>query len=510
MLLLCAERCLFPATAYLHLVWETFALMKGLFYYNMNVEFEDIRFLRATSMTKGQSVNLTIMIHIGTGKFEISEGTTAICTGSIIEMINDAAITKPQKSSSQSLALATLKQEDFYKELRIRGYHYKGEFKAVCEASFDGGYGKIKWQNNWVSFLDCMLQIGIIAKDSRSLFLPTRIQKIKINTKAHLEAIANLNPNSPYFEVYTVSELSTIVSGGIEIIEMSTEPVSRRKQNSNPTLEIYKFIPHLPAPKLSMTDAIRVCVQLSTETNPTAAKKLKIVEFDADGKKLPILQYFDVAIVDLPYVTCDLTLLTAQNIELPRTTVLPQNLSSQLNSNFIISSNCHGNLDFVEQAQKCMAERGFLLSRENTAMNADNLDILPDFQLLCVIPTNEENLFLYQRINKIVQKTASIVHVSIRDKKYDWLEKLRNAVKIGATILVAQNEKLSGIIGLVNCLRKEPEGDRITCVFIDDKNAPEFNLDSPFYKNQLKLGLAINVYRNVSQSINIINIGFRS
>jgi len=36
------------------------------------VEFEDIRFIRATSMPVNGKVDLTVMIHYGTGHFEVS------------------------------------------------------------------------------------------------------------------------------------------------------------------------------------------------------------------------------------------------------------------------------------------------------------------------------------------------------------------------------------------------------------------------------------------------------
>jgi len=60
------------------------------------------------------------------------------------------------------------------------------------------------------------------------------------------------------------------------------------------------------------------------------------------------------------------------------------------------------------------------------------------------------------------------------------------------------NESLNGVIGLVNCLRKEPDGNMIRCFFIDDPSAPEFDLCHPFYSAQFSLGMALNIYRNVS------------
>lgn len=52
-----------PATTYLQLVWETLSMMmKGAISPVVNVEFEDVRFLRATTMLPGQRIEFTIMV----------------------------------------------------------------------------------------------------------------------------------------------------------------------------------------------------------------------------------------------------------------------------------------------------------------------------------------------------------------------------------------------------------------------------------------------------------------
>ncbi|KAG4070516.1 hypothetical protein HA402_012306, partial [Bradysia odoriphaga] len=144
-------RCLFPATAYLQLVWETLAMIRGPIFFDVSVEFEDIRFLRATSMAKGQEIELTIMIHTGTGRFEINEGSTAVVTGFITEVAKPLPLTKLRPLPSSQFPLMT--ERDFYKELRLRGYHYSGAFRSVTQARGDGLYGKVKWDLNWISFM---------------------------------------------------------------------------------------------------------------------------------------------------------------------------------------------------------------------------------------------------------------------------------------------------------------------------------------------------------------------
>lgn len=169
-------RILFPATAYLELVWETLAMMKGPIFFDTNVEFEDVRFLRATGVNKGQPIEFNIMVHTGTGRFEITENETAVVTGKITEVEKMGPLTELEPLPDSEFPI--MKERDFYKELRLRGYHYAGAFRSVLEARADGLYGKVKWDLNWVSFMDCLLQINILSKDSRSLLLPTRYKKI--------------------------------------------------------------------------------------------------------------------------------------------------------------------------------------------------------------------------------------------------------------------------------------------------------------------------------------------
>ena len=65
-------RVLFPATAYLYLVWETLALMLSLFFFELEVQFEDVKFLRATALPKDTDIEFIVMIQPGTGRFEIT------------------------------------------------------------------------------------------------------------------------------------------------------------------------------------------------------------------------------------------------------------------------------------------------------------------------------------------------------------------------------------------------------------------------------------------------------
>lgn len=176
-------RILFPATGYLYLVWETMGLMMGVYFFDLGVEFEDVKFVRATALSKSQDIELTVMIQPGTGRFEITEGSSALVTG-FIKIVDNVKLSSIEQTPSVS-EYPVLSTKDFYKELRLRGYHYSGLFKSVEEARGDGEVAKVKWMANWVAFMDCLLQVHIVGQDSRGLLLPTGIQKLSINPTLH-------------------------------------------------------------------------------------------------------------------------------------------------------------------------------------------------------------------------------------------------------------------------------------------------------------------------------------
>lgn len=115
----------------------------------LDIEFENIKFLRATSLTTSHEIRLTVVVHIGTGDFEVSEGTTGVMSGNARALKNGQPI-KDLSQWTKTEQTTILDAKDFYKELRLRGYHYTNLFKSVVEVRGDGTSGKIKWVDNWV------------------------------------------------------------------------------------------------------------------------------------------------------------------------------------------------------------------------------------------------------------------------------------------------------------------------------------------------------------------------
>ena len=475
------------------MAWETFAITNGLFYFDISVEFEDIKFLRATTITKDSVIEFTIVVQPGTGRFEISEGSSTLVTGFIRQKEN---IVLTDLEDQRDKTIKTLQNRDFYKELRLRGYHYNELFRSVVEASTDGLYGKVRWDktSNWVAFLDCLLQIHIVGQDTRSLILPTSIQKVVIDTQKQLLMSKQVQENEDgVFEVFVSNELKTIRTGGIEIVNLKASNVSRRRPPGIPVLESYKFLPY-HSPSLNTTNAIRVLIQLALENAPTS--KLKAVEIDGNVRPT-LLTDIEACVDDLPLVAPLLTFVSTKTLENEKNiTVENSKLANYSDCYMIIVSDCINNFDQIEKSALSLADVGFLILREKKSEKPTNLRIPEKFILITSITTEDETLIMMKYNKKNEGKEPMALTISEKDANYLWIDDLKPLLKNEDVVLVAENEPTSGLIGLVNCIRKEPEGLRVSCIFIDDRNAPKFSLDNPIYRNQLKLGLAINVLRN--------------
>ncbi|CAD6995488.1 unnamed protein product [Ceratitis capitata] len=453
-------KILIPATCYLQYVWETFSLMyHGPSYMDVPVEFEDVRFLRATNMSLNGNVELNVMIHYGTGQFEITESGNLVVTGLIREIENP---TVPcVNATNEKSEFPILSRKDFYKELRLRGYHYNGAFRAVTLARGDGLYGKVEWKYNWVTFMDAMLQIQILGTDSRTLLIPTKIRKLKIYGPHHFDLMTKMDPENRVFDVYVEREYDRIVAGGIELIGLHASPVQRRKAPGIPVLEQYQFLPYSATVTLGETEAVRMCVQLALENTPVL--KMKILEVGSQDNE-PVVPKFIEAIEDLPLITGDYLLFTDQPIDdIAGVHIENAKYTNQTNCHFVVVNDLFNKQD------------------DATAMAAYKYD---------------EQMILLQKITKRLTLNPLVVRISEKDDDLKWITEIQTGLKNKTPIvLYSFNEYTNGIIGLVNCLRKEPDGHLVSCFYIDDTNAPPFDLTNSFYSSQFALGLAINVYR---------------
>ncbi|TGZ44723.1 hypothetical protein DBV15_11980 [Temnothorax longispinosus] len=505
------EKNLFPATGYLFYIWEMIALLKKKEYINTPVVFEDVNFIRATVLSQQNEIELTFSIQEGSNRFEIMEGDNAIVTGTVRIPTN----IENEKISANLAEYIDDEEEmntkDIYKELRLRGYQYTGVFRGLKSASVTGSNGHIAWTSNWVAFMDSMLQMTILGRNSRSLYVPTRIRKLTIDPKYHIQIIQDYPIENRQFSVRRYKSLDAVISGGIEICGTVAIPISRRQKVVNTVLEEYKFVAHRDLGTMLLQDAIRMSMHIALECCNMI--NVKIIEFVDDSDKVvpedlnsPLISEI---LNNLPQIRHHTKLVTTHE-KFPNIS-LPDNVSTTEITKLSKDENCLIVLGFdiltknskklYKQLLSLLMPQGFLLTLEESGAVYDysslkmyELDIILEKQI------NDKKLLLLRKSRNIV-RNQRIVHVN--NYEFSWVDELKSIMKVQnetgvdtEIILVSEEDFECGLLGFINCLQKEPGDEIIRSVFIQDDKAPTFSLQEPLYTKQLQLDLPINVIRS--------------
>ncbi|KDR18643.1 hypothetical protein L798_06624, partial [Zootermopsis nevadensis] len=500
-------RNLFPAMGYLTLVWESVAQMVGQLHTEVPVVFKNVQFLRATNIPKEGSIEFVVMVQKGSGKFEVAEGGVAIVSGSVQlpQNISREMVSLEPPEPLHDDDLLELTSRDIYKELRLRGYNYQGLFRGLISADNHGKTGKIRWSKNWVAFMDNMLQMHILSEDTRGLFIPTSLEKLTIDTKNHIAEIQSLTVDNEevVVPVRVYKEVDIIQSGGIEVRGLRASAIGRRKPLGMPVLEKYVFVPNVEPAELDLHIALRVCMHIVLENQlGIHVKAVEVPHHDF----MPLSPILAVILGDLPLIQAmsffslqaDITILANKSdllvadLDMTGIKVEDRKLMGEQNCLLVIASNMLLHAEVLQTAGSALADGACILSRENPDTDSVGNDHF-GFEIVFQKTLRDEKLVLLRKGTVMVNPV--VIHVSAQN--YDWLSQIQAVIGGNSKrriILVAQGEPLNGILGLVMCIRKEPGGESIRCVFILDPLAPEFDPDLPLYHHQLNKDLVVNVY----------------
>ncbi|XP_036142748.1 fatty acid synthase [Monomorium pharaonis] len=501
---------LLPATGYLVFVWQTIGMMKGLMPSSIPIIFRDVKFIRATYLTKNSTVTLRIVIQKD-GKFEITDGDSVVVTGTAYDISNpEQEMTSTDLLSKNYDEEEQLTTRDIYKELKLRGYQYSGWFRGIKSASVSGNKGHIIWKN-WVTFMDIMLQMCLIGCDTRNLYVPTSIQKVVINPELHISMLQNNADytNDMILPVQIYKEIDTIKAGGIEIQGLKAIQISRRNLNQVAIIEKYTFIAHQDRAKMSLNEAIRISAQLVQEDHQiTKVKAIELVE-DMDEVTFEYLSssLLIEAFKDMPLIQTNITLLTSPNRfnseDLSQNILIADINKSTVNDKVVIVAGFNllsKQQSSLERLLPFLKEGGYLLTREKCD-TCDYSKYQQQYELNVILEKRSDKEMIILMKKKVYVKKRIVVHIN--NNNFNWLDDLKPFIsdkskleKDSRIIVVGEGDSECGLLGFVNCLRKEPGGELVRGVLIQDKEAPKFSLQDPFYLQQLKKDMTINVLRS--------------
>ncbi|XP_044013914.1 fatty acid synthase-like [Aphidius gifuensis] len=512
----------FPTTFYFVFIWQTLCMMQGKSFFDTSIVFEDIKFLKTIILPESRPVKITIFIDKDNGKFKIiEEEEEIVATGKVYstDFVSSKKNINNKIVTSNVEKFDTLTREEINRELTLRGYNLGGLYQGLENYSFENSCGTIDWVNNWDTFLANMIQIKLLNLETKNLFVPISIEKLTIDTKMHLNQINSMsNDDTKEFQVFYDDNLDMIVSGGIEIQGVKLNSIARKRITCEPIIQSYKFVSHQDdKDELNLEDAIRMSVQLSVENYSTMkCQILELVQSNDDIENLltPIIWK---AISEIPTIEVEFVTVAEMNpydnndtSAIPVTVIEPNQFSLKTNALISTGQNILSSMidSTVSQFILSIKDNNFLLTLEQTINLQKPEQLKESLEKHClkiIIKKTIGNLTILL-LRKCIEseKNYSIIHVN-SDNTYLWIEKLQNALKLStmdSRILLITDKKFeNGLSGLMKCLQSESGTQAAIRGFIlQDDNAPDFNIDNPFYQEQLSLDLFLNVLRIDSNS----------
>uniref|UniRef100_F1N647 Fatty acid synthase n=1 Tax=Bos taurus TaxID=9913 RepID=F1N647_BOVIN len=292
-------RIIFPGTGYLCLVWKTLARALDQNMEHTPVVFEDVTLHQAVILPKTGIVLLEVRLLEASCTFEVSENGNLIASGKVYQwedpnpkLFDNRYGPDPATPVDPTTAIH-LCRGDVYKELQLQGFNYGPYFQGILEASSEGNTGQLLWKDNWVTFMDTMLQMSILAPSKRSLRLPTRITAIYIHPATHQQKLYTLQDKTQVADVVINRCLDTTVAGGIYISRIHTSVAPRHQQEQLvPILEKFCFTPHVEtgclAGNLALQEELQLCVGLAQALQTRVAQQgIKMVVPGLDGAQAP-------------------------------------------------------------------------------------------------------------------------------------------------------------------------------------------------------------------------------
>ena len=135
-----------------------------------------------------------------------------------------------------------LNTRDVYKLLRIRGYDYGKNFQSIQELYNYNEIinAKIEWNDNWITFIDNMLQMTIIGQKYKELYVPIGLEMLRIDPKLFFRDVKQFTENN-IFEAIFDKNLNIGVTKGIAFRGLKMNEMTRNLKFNQTFLSHYEF-----------------------------------------------------------------------------------------------------------------------------------------------------------------------------------------------------------------------------------------------------------------------------
>ncbi|XP_070380763.1 fatty acid synthase-like [Dermacentor albipictus] len=235
----------FPVGGHLVLAWKSLSRRRGKVIEEVPVIFENVKLHKNVVLPDTGTLRLVVTIMYSSGEFEVCEQGGAVAASGCIRVAeggSSAFDTDLQVTCAESTAYE-LDAEGIYKELTVRGYDYQGAFRGIMQAGLQEPRGKLQWKENWVTFVDSMIQYVMFTSSVRVLRMLTSIEFCSLDPYVHAEVVKK--DGDAGVEVICNKITDTCRAGGVIIRGLKTNTIDSGAKQQTPLVEEYHFVPYL-------------------------------------------------------------------------------------------------------------------------------------------------------------------------------------------------------------------------------------------------------------------------
>nr|WJN62148.1 fatty acid synthase 1 [Rhopalosiphum padi] len=474
-----------PYASYLTFVWNTLAKLQQSSVDKIPVVFDNVQFFKTLPIPENGKFSFYINILEGSGEFEVRESDVVVASGFIHIQTSDEQMQLPEIKSYEVDQLST---SDVYQELACKGYKYSKNFQGINIASNNGNCGRIDFDGKWAPFIESLLQLHLLKLETRDHYAIKYLFKLSVCPKKQYELVSS---NSASFSVY--ENIGVIKSAGVEIRDIRSTLVPVRKElQQDFDLESYVFVPFVLDEAID--EPLKNIVQIVLENAYEPFDVSEVVTSSQQELLVPkILSLINAKSpfhINAQVYAKDVSQYQSEKF----TTYYEQDLTTSTLENpsfFVLANGAIDNKQLLNNILSGVQNGGFLLTVENqfdSNFRQVGVEVIAKY-------TDGKNLYILLKKNTDAP-TPVVLSVG---NSFSWVELLKQNIlnannENRDVFLISQNLENTGVIGLTKGLRQEPNGKFVKCVSIKDNKAPLFSVSTPLYQEQLKKGLAVNMF----------------
>ncbi|KAJ8713069.1 hypothetical protein PYW08_008373 [Mythimna loreyi] len=472
---------LYPYAASLVLVWDTYAMAMGHQKKQISVEFKNLQLYAQPIMHDQRQIYLNIVFHRGNGNFEILNEGSKVATGCVNVLTDDAKLRKLQETLETEVSI-DLTGEDIYNLLRDRDYSYSGEFRSLEGANKSLSEASLVWRDNWVTFIDGLLQLNMLQQPHDGVSLITYIRNMTINVKHHEDIVKEPYVSDQKVLLKAVHNAGITRCGGVTVSNVKLEnmpPLS----NKNMTLEALKFVPYYQS-DIDVATSLQVYLQ-------TVAENINKENINVVG----LVTTKGYIFTEINKVIKNIFGLNVKYEEISRETALKKARNFLKDVDLVLVQNLSIDDNICQMLYRFLQKDKFIVSEEDLVFS-DRLRPTSLYRVVSVhsiIDNGSQQQSKLQLIRWGPSEAVTTTTVTVRTNgDILHLASTRNNLSTRHRLLIiAPYPELSGLKKLVKDWRREVNRNKIHLIMVSEESNENFyNDDMP------DIDLAFNVMVN--------------